>query len=157
MILQPTKTDTPKLDDKWFDTFISYLNSVIRTDQLLIETDTASNEIKKFYQAACEQDYDYLAQQNRLVTQKHFVTKIILEFVSIIKNIIPIKLAFDYEDAEVLVWVEIKNDDEETEIELFKAKATINAKYHPLGYDISIMIIQEGDNFPIPNHYKIIK
>jgi len=139
------------------DELIVHLNSQIRTDQLLIGADLATDETKKFYQAAREQDYDYLAQQNRILTQKHFVTKIILEFISIIKNNMPLKLAFDYDDSEVLVWVETKNDDENIEIELFKAKAIINAKYHLLGYDISMMIVQEDDNFPIPNHYKILK
>lgn len=138
--------------EQWFDELIGQLKS----HQVQLETGTAREEVKDFYDKMMDGELEDVFQQQRLTAQRYFVQKIIVEFLSLLGNKKPHKLAFDYNDSEILVWAEIANDDEAMEDHLLAAEASINAKYHPYGFDISITIVEEDDQMEIPNHYKSI-
>lgn len=144
--------ELPKQDLKstWFDNFVATL----RVHELALETNTASEEVRSFYETIFSGNIDSMALMNKTLIQKRFVGKIIVDYVKIIHQKSPLKLAFDYNDSEVLVWAEIPNDDEVMERKLIMAEAKINAKYYEFGFDMTTTIVGTRDFMAIPNHYK---
>ncbi len=145
-MLETTKQSTLEV---WFDNFISTL----RSHQIQLETDTAHIELKKFYETVFSGNADELAHLGKKGAQKHFVSRIIVDYLKLIANHQPLKLAFDYNDSEVLVWAEISDNSEELEKILLKAEAKVNAQYHGYGFDMETTIVEAGDKLNIPNHY----
>lgn len=138
--------------DAWFDDLVSNL----RTHKLQLETFTASDEMVKMYNTLFTGNADQIAHLGKLGAQKHFVTRIVVDFLAMIKNRLPNKLAFDFNDSEVLAWAEIDNDDEVMERELLKAQALINSRFHPYGFDMETTIVEQRDDLSIPNHYQVL-
>lgn len=68
----------------------------------------------------------------------------------------PLKLALGLSESKILVWSEIKDDDEETEDALLLIEAKINGKYRPFGFYVNSTIIEESDRISIPPHYQTI-
>jgi hypothetical protein len=134
----------------WFDELISTLS----THQLMLSTNTASESLNNFYSTLLSGNANEIANLSRSQTQRHFISSIILDYVEIIKNNTPLKLAFNFNDSEVLVWAEINENDELKEKHLYLAEAKINAKYNQYGFDMTTMIVEDTDNISIPNHYK---
>ncbi len=149
-MLEATKQSTI---EAWFDNFISTL----RSHQIQLETDTAHQELKKFYETIFGGNLDEVIHLGKRGAQKHFVSRIIIDYVKLIANTKPLKLAFDYNDSEVLVWAEINDDDFELEKNLLKAEAHINAKYHSYGFDMETTVVEAGDKLQVPNHYTLYK
>lgn len=137
----------------WFDQFIATL----RVHELELDTQTASSEVKELYDAVMSENIDEMAFVTKALSQKFFVRKIIFDYLKMLGQHIPLRLAFDFGDSEVLVWAEIPNDDGQMESNLVQAEAKINAKFHPYGFDMESMIVEECDGLKIPNHYKIFK
>ncbi len=138
---------------EWFDNLIATL----RTHELALETNTASPELVSFYKNLMGNNIDELLKTNKAITQQHFVSKIIVEFLNCLEGILPNKLAFDFNDSEVLVWAEIEDNNVQQENLLSRAESKINAQFHGYGFDMETMIVERGDNLPVPNHYKILK
>lgn len=138
--------------EQWFDELIGELKS----HELQLKTGTASEELKNFYEKIMGGEFEDVFQQQRIAAQRYFVKKIILEFLEELGDQRPQKIAFDYNDSEILVWAEIATDDEAMEDHILSAEASINAKYHPYGFDISTTIVEKEDQLEIPNHYKSI-
>lgn len=139
--------------EAWFDDFIATL----RTHQVQLETNTAHEDLKKFYELLFNSNENELAHLAKTGAQKHFVPRIIVDYVKQISTTIPVKLAFDYNDSEVLVWAEINDGDTEQEKTLLKAEAIINSKYHGFGFDMETTIVESSDRLPVPNHYSLYK
>lgn len=144
---------TQSVFEAWFDNLIATL----RTHQIQLETDTANSEQKKFYETIFAGNADEVMHLGKRGAQQHFVSRIIVDYVKIIADAKPLKLAFDYDDSEVLVWAEVKDGDLELENKLLKAEAIINSKYHGFGFDMETTIVEEGDCLPVPNHYTLYK
>jgi len=138
---------------EWFD----HLVATLRTHELQLETDTASKDIKKMYELLMSDNMDEMFKMNKIVSQQYFVKKILIDYLHILDNNLPLKLAFDFNDSEVLVWAEIEDNNEVYEHVLTRAESKINAIYHPYGFDMETMIVEKSDNLPVPNHYKIFK
>lgn len=137
--------------DTWFDDFVAGL----RAHKMQLETLTASTEVRNLYETLFTGNADEIAHMGKMQIQKHFVTRIVVDFLALIANKVPTKLAFDFNDSEVLVWAEINNDDEAMEKALLKAEAIINAKFHPYGFDMETTIVEQRDELTIPNHYQV--
>lgn len=137
----------------WFDNFIATL----RTHQVQLETQTADSELKKFYETILGGNADELAHLGKTAAQKYFIPRIVVDYIKLIATNKPLKLAFDFNDAEVLVWAEIKDGEEELEKALLKAEAYINSKYHSYGFDMESTIVESSDNLNVPNHYTLYK
>jgi hypothetical protein len=148
------KTQEKQLSrSEWFDNLIATL----KTHELQLETNTATEEMKQFYTAIMGDNLDDMFKMQKAAAQKYFVGKIIVDFLKLLDKNIPQKLAFDFNDSEVLVWAEIENNNEAQEKLISRAESKINALFHPYGFDMETMIVESGDNVPIPNHYKIFK
>lgn len=139
--------------ETWFDNFIATL----RTHQVQLETQTADTELKKFYEAILGGNVDELAHLGKTAAQKYFIPRIVVDYIKLIASNKPLKLAFDFNDSEVLVWAEIKDGEEKLEKALLKAEAHINSKYHSYGFDMESTIVESSDNLNVPNHYTLYK
>lgn len=146
------KTDTQVQDatEQWFDELVSTL----RTHQLMIETQTADGDTKKVYDILMGGNTLEVAHLSRTLSQRQIIGGILWDYLKVIKDNKPSKLAFDYNDSEVLVWAEIDENNEQLEKQLYLAEAQINAKYHQYGFDMTSMIVENTDNITTPNHYK---
>jgi hypothetical protein len=103
-----------------------------------------------------EGDLDKVMSFNRQTAKKHFIAKLIIDYMKKIQefSIKPNKLLMDYNDSELLIWGEVNDDDEETETNLFRLEGQINAQYYKYGFQISSTIVESSDKFNIPPHYK---
>jgi hypothetical protein len=146
------KTDTLVQDatEQWFDELVSTL----RAHELMLETQTADEDTKKFYATLMGGNSSEIAHLTRTQSQRYFIGSILWDYLKVIKDNKPSKLAFDYNDSEVLVWAEIDENNEQLEKQLYLAEAQINAKYHQYGFDMTSMIVENTDNITTPNHYK---
>ena len=145
-----TTQSVQNITEQWFDDLVSTL----RTHQLMIETQTANEETKKVYDVLIGGSELDVAHLSRSLSQRQIIKSILWDYLNAIKDNKPQKMAFDYNDSEVLVWAQVNENDEQLEKQLYLAEAKINAKYHQYGFDMTSMIIESCDNVPIPNHYK---
>jgi len=129
----------------------------LRIHEIQVETQTAPQGLNDFYQTVMSGNTDELAKLNKSYVQRHFVSKILFEYLIETKKLNARKVGFDYDDSNVLIWVEIDDDDEKLERELILAEARINARYHQYGFDIKTTLVEERDGLDIPNHYKPFK
>ena len=141
--------------DQWFEELIATLSA----DKFMLDTDTATPELKSLYGNLIEGNADKLASQGKELSQHHFISRILVDYLSVIRknHLMPKKLAFDINDTEVLVWAEIDDNNEELEKQLILAEAQVNSRYHQYGYDMTSMIVEKSDLLPIPNHYSEFK
>lgn len=151
-MLKDTRIEASPIE-KWFDELISGL----RAHQLQLETGIASSELLSIYNKLIGGNSDQVVHLSKNLSQQYFVGKIIYEYLQLLKDKKPRKLAFDFDDSEVLVWAEIEDNDEAFEKELILIEAKINAKYHQYGYDMSTTIVEISDQLSIPNHYRVFK
>jgi hypothetical protein len=136
--------------DAWFDEFIA----TIKTDQLLLDTDIANKEIRDVYGMLMRGNQDELALSNKISSHKYFVQNLILDYLKLtILEQLDVRLAFDFDNAEILVWANINDNDTATENRLLMIEAEVNAKYHNKGYDLTTTIVENRDKLAIPSHY----
>jgi len=147
------KSDTLSVMDKWFDDLIDNFRFL----QKKLETDQSNSPERVLVETLMTGSNNEIAAMTKNLAQTHFVQNIIFDYLQIIKNELPEKLAFHYNDSEVLVWAELKDDDWEMEKSLILAEAKIKAAYAKFGYNMVSTFVENSDNLPIPNHYKAFK
>lgn len=152
MLSQLESLEQKKLNE-WFNDMVATL----RTHELMLETDTATPQVKTMYDIFVNGNTNDIALQGKVNAQVHFVRSILVEYLFLLGKKLPSKLAVYFNDSEVLVWAEIKDDDDEMEKNLLIVEAKINAKYHPYGFDMETTIVETSDNFSVPNHYQPLK
>ena len=137
--------------DAWFNGFVSQL----RQHQAQIKDKTLSQSLTLLYNTLFVGNANELAHLAKKQSQSHFVPTILTKYIDTIQDSnLPEQLAFAYNDNEILVWAELKDDDWDTEKSLILAEAKVNAEFHKFGYDITTTFVETGDNLPIPNHYQ---
>lgn len=137
----------------WFDQLIN----TIEVHELQLETNTASAEVTSLYNAVMNDNVEELADMSRKNSLKFFVGTMVRDYVNEIKNFTYKKLAFYIDNSKLMVWVEINDDDFESEKQFILAEAKVNTKYHSKGYDINSTIVENSDFIPVPNHYTLLK
>lgn len=144
--------------ENWFENLIAEINAQLKSDQLMLETQTASKEKEAFYSAVKTQNIEQLFEINKNTAHQYFISKILYEYIEELKkrDCKPLKLAVDHTNSKVLVWAEIEDEDEFAERNLILAEAKVNAKYYSKGFHVSSVIMEKSDNYPVPSHYKTI-
>jgi hypothetical protein len=147
--------DLQSVNDKmkaWFDETIATLVS----DQFIIETNVASPEKKRMYEAIVNKDEAELHAISRNSSTVYFIKAILQEYILEIKSrgIKLNKLAFDFNASKVLVWTEVFDDDESAIDALILSEAKINANHSKYGFHISTTLVEQSDKLPVPEHYK---
>ncbi len=152
------KTSTGSTESEKMNSWFNELISSIEMDKFLITEDLASEETKAFYKAMMSENMTDVLRHTRVASTMHFIEKMIVDFLKEIKSrgIKYNKLALDMSNSKILAWVELKDNDEESEDELIMAEAKINAKYHNDGFHISTTIVEELDKLNVPSHYHIL-
>lgn len=132
----------------WFEKMIDH----IRTDYLLYSSGVATPETKKFYDQLISGNTAAVFRNSRETSSRFFITSILREYVSELgsTNNKPLKLAMALTDSKLLVWAEIKDDDEAMENALLLTEAKINARYFDKGFYLSSTIVEESDNLSTP-------
>lgn len=138
--------------EDWFDNMVSNL----RYDQTLIENNIIEEDKKKFYHAMISGDQDFLYTSARNSSSAYFITNMVDAY---IKELIqskskPKNIALELSNSKILVWAEIKEDDELMEDALILAEAKINANFSKHGFYISSTIVEDTDALEVPSHYK---
>jgi hypothetical protein len=149
-IVAKTDNQVQNTTEQWFDELVATL----RTNQVSLELNIANKETKNVYEVLMGGDALEIAHLNRTLSQRQIIGSILWDYLKIIKDNKPQKLAFDYNDSEVLVWAEIDENNEKLEKQLYLAEAQVNAKYHQYGFDMTSMIVENCDTISVPNHYK---
>ncbi|MDP2541614.1 hypothetical protein CSC81_09865 [Tenacibaculum discolor] len=156
MTLENTYKDQDQINniEVWFDEMVANL----RYDQTLFDNDIIGEEKKKIYSAMINGDSDFVHSYARRTSSTHFISNIIDSyFKELLKSKSkPKSLALELSNSKILVWAEIKEDDELMEDTLILAEAKINAEYSKYGFHISSTIVEDCDNFTIPARYKEI-
>lgn len=138
----------------WFDNLVA----TIRKDQLLLESGIAPKEIKEAYNLLMCGNNQKLQVAVRNLNSSYFIEKLVLSYIQELnaRKSAPVKLALQLSESKILVWAEIKDNDEKTEDALLLAEAKINAEYHKFGFNISSTIMEESDNYPIPEQFSML-
>ena len=137
--------------DQWFEEIIQQL----RIDQLQLQTNTASRAKRERYETLIAGDPEQLLLQQQASVTRHFVGNLVRDFVQRAIPHLPRiqRLAATANDAEVLMWIELKAEDELLEDQLTLIEAEVNAAFHDRGYDLDLMIVEAEDGLSKPAHY----
>mgnify|MGYP001003481432 CR=1 FL=1 len=136
----------------WFDDLVAGL----RVDELLLENGFLEKRRKEIYNAMIAGDLNVMHNYARKSSTAFFIQNIIQSYFIALAELKgkPTRLGLDLSASKVLVWAEIKDDDEITEDALILASAKVNNDFSEYGFHISSTIVEEEDNIEIPNHYK---
>ena len=154
MLAESNKISDKQIDDTqlWFDEMVSN----IRYDQLLMEVDLLEKHKKEVYDAMISGNHDFMHDYARKTSSAFFIKNLIDSyFIELIdRKKTPNRLALELSNSKILVWAEIKNDDEETEDALILAAAKVNNAFSKYGFHLSSTIVEEDDMMEVPSHYK---
>lgn len=141
--------------DAWFDRVVASL----QVDREALQSNTMRDkQMESLYMAFINDDMVEVYKQHREKSKKFFIIKILDEYLaSLGTGKLPLRLAFSFEDSQILCWAEIDDDDEEMEGRLFDAKLDINHKYEKYGFHLSNMVLEKCENQPVPPHYRELK
>lgn len=145
----------PSEANLWFDDMVSNL----RVDELKMEVGILDKKTAAFYDAMIKGDGNAMHNFGRRFSSEYFIKKLLNSYISelVKRNGLPEKLAFDMSDSKVLVWAQIKDDDEQVEKSLILSAAIINYEFEKYGFHISTTIVEEEDSLEIPTHYKSVE
>jgi hypothetical protein len=136
---------------EWFEEVIHTLKS----DQLMLEHDVASEKTKKFYGDLIDENYEALLNTTWAGLAKITVHEMLVKYLMELKNrAVSFKeLAFDLTGGKVLVWAVVSDNDDTSEKNLILSEAKVNAHFTDSIFRLSSTIVEEGDQLPIPNQY----
>lgn len=136
---------------QWFDDYIASL----RTDQLMLEKNVASKQKAELYDDLITGNVRKLFSDFRDVSFKFYVEQLVNVYVKELKNrsVKLNKLSFDLRDSRILVWAEIKQDDDNSENGLILSEGKVNFEFQKEGLHLSTTIIEDCDNVLAPPHY----
>lgn len=136
----------------WFDETIAGLQG----DKFLMQENLANPDTARLYTSLINgnnKDWivDFKDKANAIILKDvivDFITHLITD-----STHLPNKLAFSTSNDKLLVWAEIKENDEVAEDNIIMAEAKVNGKYYNKGFSVSSTIIEDCDNIKIPLHY----
>jgi hexokinase len=153
---QNTVSNSADIDklDKWFDSFIESLQA----DKFLLKEDLASEGTKHLYGVLMDENIGEMMRLSRSTSKMYFIESMIKDYLTELKNkkVNFKKIALDLGTSKLLSWVELSDDDENSEDNLIMAEAKLNAKYKDDGFHVTTTIVEERDHIPVPSHYHIL-
>lgn len=136
---------------EWFDQAIHDIN----VDRMMMETGTAPETKRQRYEDRMYGRLENVYLDSRKASSIYFLENLLKDYLTFLKefNAYPLELALNLSDAKILVWANIKDDDERAEDALLLSEAKANEKYSRQGFFISTTIVEDSDNLKIPPHY----
>lgn len=144
--------------EEWFTAFIDRVNSSITADKKLLESGDAPQDKIDFYNSLIAGDMLKTLSTARESASQSLIGNIVVNYIAELQSrkIKVSQLAFDISTNKVLVWAEISDDDETTEMELISVESLINARFFA-GTKIYLdsTIVEQSDNLEVPQHYRL--
>jgi hypothetical protein len=142
----------PGTTEKWFDELVA----TIRTHELQLHSNTATSELKGFYNDLINKNMDAANKKSLELSAQYFISKMLLEYLSELRKggRLPINLALQLSQNGINVWAIIEDDDDDAEHALYEAEARINAQFHKYGFRIDTTVLEKSDNFDIPSQFQ---
>jgi hypothetical protein len=137
---------------EWFDNVVHNL----RFDEQLYQNDIMPDERKEVLDNMISGNQPAVHGYVRQISTQYFIENLLNEYINELLGVYkksPKKLGLELSDSKILVWAEIKAEDEAAENALILSQAKVNSKYEQYGFHISSTIVDENDNLEIPNHY----
>jgi len=136
---------------EWFDQAIQDIN----VDRMMMETGTAPETKRQRYEDRMYGRLENVYLDSRKTSSIYFLENLLKDYLTFLKefNAYPLELALNLSDAKILVWANIKEDDEHAEDALLLSEAKANEKYSRQGFFISTTIVEDSDNLRTPPHY----
>lgn len=152
--MEAIKSNTDNLSEKdraWFTELIHG----IKSDKLMLETGVASEGTKNLYKNMIDGNVLELSKQTQSAFNHVIIKDVVVDFVKelISRGQSDVSLSFNVSGSKVLVWAEIKDNDDNAESGLFLSEAKVNAKYREFNYSINTTIVEESDFLTSPPHY----
>ncbi len=137
--------------NEWFGALIHQL----RTHELQLETGTAPEELSDFYEALINGEEIKVLNETRQGSTKFFVKKVVEMYIKELhsREVNAQKLALYTSDERVLVWLQLEEDDEDSEKSAILAQSKVNSSFQEYGFHIESMIVEDADNLEVPKHY----
>jgi len=153
MTFQPQTSDTD-YNSKIID-FIGDIMNHLEMDKMIFKENVATDEKQKLYETFVKGNPLDILQKLRVDTSKAFIGVAMKEYFKQlnVRSAQPIQLAVSSNDAKLLVWAEIKDDDEKTENALIMSEAFVNSIISKYGFYFVTTIVEQSDNTSIPPHY----
>ena len=156
------KTNQSEVNDheEWFAAFINEINEQIIADKKELESGEASKQTRDLYQGLATGNNVQVLSIMRNQASNLLIRNIIVGYIKTLREnqVNPLKLAFDLSDNKILVWAEIKDEDETTEMLLIKVESIINGQFFDkTKIYLDSIIVEESDKLPVPPHYRTIQ
>lgn len=140
----------------WFEDTINSLG----LDKMLYETGTLMPQKKRLYEDIASDSVKAMAEMGK-VSRQYYFSEIIVDFFTVLfqekQSDVPFKIAMDYKDREVRMWLEIPDEDEILEDNIYLSEAKVNYKYESSGYGMSVTVVEKSDCINVPSHYITLK
>lgn len=140
--------------EQWFGELFHSL----KTDKLLLETNTASKSTRDFYDVMMSKNVVASSAMgkeafNKILTEDALIKYIVHVFKS---GHTPQTLAFNISDSSLLVWAVVDDNDFAAERELYLAQAAINNEFLKADYRVSTTVVDASDRLKTPEHYQVL-
>ena len=145
--------------EAWFSTFINDVNKSILEDKKDLASGDASKATRDIYKSLIDGDHIQAMSLMRNQASESLIKEIVISYIEklIEKQIHPLKLAVDISNNKILVWAELKNGDEATEMSLVRVESIINGTfYESTKIYLDSTIVEENELIPVPPHYRAI-
>lgn len=137
--------------ENWFQEIIHS----IKVDELMYRTDTMEKEKRRMFNNMMDNNFEQVARDTRKLASKLIIPSMLDEYFKLISHKFNSlkKLAFEMSDSKILVWVEITQNDEDTEDTLILAEAKINGDFLKDGFRLLTTIVEDCDNLEVPQPF----
>lgn len=143
--------------NRWFSGTIATL----RMHQKQLNHGNAPAGMKEAYDEIIEagDDYAQMFALHEKIAKKRFFLEMLTEYIEsgISENEAIIKLAFSFENKNLLVWAEIEDDNEKVEFELFSLAGKINAEFFEYGFQVQTTVVEQYEKIELPKNFRSYK
>ncbi len=138
--------------------FLNELQHLITTDKMLIEGNVMDEKTVDTYLKLASGEVEKVLEINKDAYLKYLFTNLAKDYIDGLKSMSdkPLKLAINFNNSEMLIWVEIKDDNEKLEDDFLLLQARLNAKYSSKGANVKTTIVEKSDYLAIPPQYSRI-
>lgn len=150
------KVDTDKNDV--VGVFLEQMLNQVVTDTMMHDIKALPNDTHKLYNDLATGNIEHALELSKDAYFMHVYQKLISDYFSKLSfsETKPNQLAVCLSHSKLLIWAEISDDDEKLENQLILLQAEMNVKYEKNGLIVKTTIVEESDNFEIPNHYSMV-
>lgn len=136
--------------------FFSFFKHLVNTDQVMMETKSAPEDLTNNYNQAIMGNFDGFMEQARTNSTKHLIGKLFLRFITHVEKLEhkPLHVYISLCESGLDIWFVVNEDDELVTRSLILLEAQINQEYERLGLRISALYFDKGDRVDLPPNFQ---